>query len=308
MTSVMRWFALFGGCSLFFVLMGLFWLFRGAITRKREQLASRLLGDQPAAIRIKARRLREHEVSKLHLLLERAAVGVNPHGFLAICAGAVLFVTLAGAVSLNVAAGFVLGIATVAAVYFVVRLRADKRIQAVARQFPSALEMVTLSLRAGRGLEESIHVAAEQVEAPLSVELRRCYEECSMGKPVEEALTQLGTRWEPVRGIGLFVEAVSVLKQTGGNLVEVLDSIRKHVRSREAYESKHRAMTSEGRLSGRILMALPLVALVIQVFMAPEELRDMIASSGGRTVMLVACVLWGLGVLWVTRLTRPARY
>jgi tight adherence protein B len=308
MSAVQRWFALFGGCSLFFVLMGLFWLFRGAIARKREQLATRLLGDQPAAIRIKARRLRDDEASKLHLLLERAAVGINPHGFLAICAGAVLFVTLAGVLSLNAPAGLVLGVAAAVAVYFAVRLRADKRIQAVARQFPPALEMVTLSLRAGRGLEESIRLAAEQVEAPLSVELRRCYEECSMGKPVEEALAQLGTRWEPVRGIGLFVEAVAVLKQTGGNLVEVLDSIRKHVRSREAYESKHRAMTSEGRLSGRILMALPLVALVIQVFMAPEELKQMLASGGGRMVLLAACVLWGLGVLWVAKLTRPARY
>lgn len=312
MTALQRWIALFGAASFFFLLAALFWLLRTALRRRQRRLIERLVGQQAdtrpgsrqAVLRLRGNGPRQRLQRRLH----QAGIGVDPAAFLALCGGAALFVVLVGSLALeSLLAGIVLALALLFGVRLHVNRRRDHRLQLMARQLPAALEMMAFSLRAGRGLEESMRVAAEETEPPLAHELDRCHHEYTLGRPVEEALQQLDLRWPQVRGVHLFVEAVAVLKQSGGNLVEVMGSIRDQLRAHQAHRAKHRAMTSEGRLSGSILLALPLLALVIQVVLMPGQLTEMLGESSGRMVLLVAVGLWAAGALWVSRLTRSVR-
>ncbi len=305
------WIALFGALGLFCLLQGGFWLLRARVQRRGEQLGRLLRGQQSADApegRIKLRRAVSDErgaVERLRARLEKWGI-TSLSRLLARSAALVLGVgLLAGLLTGSVAGGLGVGAFAVLAVYGYLASRRARALERMRSQVPRALELMTFSLRAGNSLEEAVRVAAEEVDPPLALELQRCHQESEMGRPIETTLEQMRGRWPEVGALRFFVESVSVLKRTGGNLVEVMEQIGANLRAQAAFAARHRALTAEGRMSGRILMALPFLALGIEALTAPEQLQLMFESAAGRTVLVLAGLSWAVGSLWVARLTRP---
>jgi tight adherence protein B len=306
--SLSQWIALALGIALFFLLLALFWLARGA-RRRREELLIARLGIAPGpgqgpAIRIRSAAEERH--SALTAYLERCGYTVPAGRLLGACAaGSALAGLVAALATGSPLAGPVVAAVALLVVRIVIARRHGRRVRQVTEGLPVALELMILGLRAGQSLEQAIRSAAVEVEPPLSAELERCCQEHAMGRSVESALEQLRARWRPVRALATFVEAVVVLKRTGGNMIEVLETLVEGLRARATLEARHRALTSEGRTSGVILMLLPVAALVIQTTMAPEQLHAMAADGTGRLYLALAGALWLSGALWVSRLVRP---
>jgi tight adherence protein B len=319
MTGLSQWIAVALAIAVFFFLLALFWLVRG-LTRRKEEFLMHRLGVEPEVEKEPAIRIRsaaeEHEgriaatsaVRSLAAYLERCGFSIQVGRFIAVSAMSCSVVgILAVLVTGSSLSGPVMAAVALLAIYIVVSRRHGKRVQQINDQLPTALEMMIFSLRAGQNLEDAIKTAADEVEQPLSAELQRCHQEYVMGRPIESALQQLRVRWRPVRALTSFVEAVVVLKRTGGNIIEVMETLVENLRAHAAFEARHRALTAEGRTSGMILMLLPLAILVIQTTMAPKQLLSMLADETGRLFLFLAVGLWLLGILWVSHLVRPTR-
>jgi tight adherence protein B len=246
-------------------------------------------------------------VQRLEVVLAQAGMTVSARRFLSIL-GAVLALVLVAVtvVTANIISGAVFDLVFVVFVYIYVSARRRKRIGRIDEQLPQALELMIFGLRAGHPLEQAIQFVSTEMPDPLGTELRRCYEEYEMGRALEAALVDLSQRLDTSRALRTFVEAVVVLKQTGGNLVEVMEQIISTLRAQAAYEARYRALTAEGRTSGLILGALPLLILAAVLLVQPGYLGSLFSSSSGRIVLAVAFLLWGLGVIWLMRLVRPA--
>jgi tight adherence protein B len=310
------WIGVSTGIAVFFILLALFWLVRSLLRQREEQFRRRLGVQEPdnePNIRIRKKSGSGIRLSRAPSMLHRLRLTLNQGGiamssgrFLGLSLLAVLTVLLLATLATSsLLSGLVLAALAIFCIYALVMRRCQQRLRQVRAQLPVALEVMTFSLRAGHSLEEAIRMAAEEVEPPLSVELLRCHEEYALGRPIEVALRALRARFSAVRPLHAFVEAVVVLKRTGGNIIEVMETIVDNLRSQTAYEAKHRALTSEGRMSGLFLMALPLVTLAIQALSAPDQLELMVQGANGRFILLIAALLWVVGVVWIRRLVRP---
>jgi tight adherence protein B len=200
--------------------------------------------------------------------------------------------------------GVLLGLVTIFGIYFWVSRQRGKRLRQIDAQLPKALELMMFGLRAGHSLEDTIGFAARELTPPLAHELGRCHEEYELGRPIEDALMVLSARLEPCKALRTFVEAVMVLKQTGGNLIEVIEKIIEMLRAQAAFEARFRALTSEGRTSGMILGALPLIILCVVGLLQPAYLSTLVIDPAGWKVLAIAGVLWVTGILWMLRLLR----
>jgi tight adherence protein B len=96
---------------------------------------------------------------------------------------------------------------------------------------------------------------------------------------------------------------VVIQKETGGNLVEVLESIAATMRERFKFYSKLRALTAEGRLSGIILGALPFVVALAVTILNPEYVSEL-GRGVGRIILFSGLGLWSLGFLWIRALLK----
>jgi tight adherence protein B len=306
---------LFGAIALFCVLQALFWITRMRHRRRDEILLQQMRaaeygaddvdplrqgGDRGWAASLKI-------MQRVSGALAQAGIDMPVERFVLYNGMVVLFaVVLVTLATEEVTSGVVFGLVLMVGIYVYFSGRRKRRLSAIDEQLPQALELMIFGLRAGHTLEESIHFVAHEIPDPLASELRRCYEEYEMGRPITTALVHLSRRLAPCRALRTFVESVLVLKQTGGNMVEIMEQIIETLREQAAYEARYRALTAEGRTSGMILGSLPLLILAFVMLLQPGYIGSLFYDPGGRMILLFAVCLWGVGVAWLIRLVRPA--
>ena len=107
------------------------------------------------------------------------------------------------------------------------------------------------------------------------------------------------TRRTGVIELKIFVLAVLVQQQTGGNLSELLTKLASVVRERYLIRGKIRTLTAEGRMQGYMLAALPPLMLVLLMVLNPtyaavhlEHPNVLLATFGGEV----------LGILWIRKI------
>ncbi|MBK4733657.1 type II secretion system F family protein [Noviherbaspirillum pedocola] len=178
-----------------------------------------------------------------------------------------------------------------------------KRLTRIEAALPDALELMARSLRAGHALPGALRIAAEEAAEPLAAQLRIVVDEVDFGAPLPDALRDLAARL-PLTDIGCLVAALSVQRETGGNLPLLMASIADVVRERALLRDRIRVGTAEGRLSAWILGLLPLALGAAMHFLHPDFLRLLWDEPLGRRMLGAAALLMLVGVAWMRALVR----
>jgi tight adherence protein B len=175
------------------------------------------------------------------------------------------------------------------------------RLKKIAAQLPDALELVARALRAGHSLAAGMHVVAEEMPAPISVEFGRVYDEQNLGIPLEEAMKNMTDR-VPNLDLRFFVTSVAIQRQTGGDLSEILDKIGYVVRERYRILGQVKALTAEGRLSGVVLIALPFVLFFVMLHLKPDYVAVLWTERAGIKMSVFALIMQVLGALVIKKI------
>ncbi|HJZ60207.1 MAG TPA: type II secretion system F family protein [Gemmataceae bacterium] len=180
-------------------------------------------------------------------------------------------------------------------------LKRASRLKKFAGQLPDAMELVARALRAGHSLAAGMHVVAEEMPAPISKEFGRVYEEQNLGIPLEEAMKSMCDR-VPNLDLRFFVTSVAIQRQTGGDLAEILDRIGHVIRERFKILGQVKALTAEGRLSGVVLIALPIGLFIMMMWMKPDYIELLWKEPLGIKMSIAAVILMLLGSLAIKKI------
>jgi tight adherence protein B len=185
--------------------------------------------------------------------------------------------------------------------YLYVRWRRGRRLRKLEMQLPDAIDLIARAVRAGHPLSAALGMAAEEAPEPMASEFRITFEEQRFGLPFDEALLGLGDRME-IMDVRIFVTAILVQREVGGNLSEILETIAETMRARFSLKRQVRVYTAQGRLSGYTLAALPiLVGLVIAVI-NPSYMHILFHESVGRGLLVGAATMQLIGFLWIRKI------
>ncbi len=179
--------------------------------------------------------------------------------------------------------------------------RRKRRLKAFAVQLPDALDMLARALRSGQSLGAGIGMVASEVGPPLGEEFGRVFEEQNLGIPWEDSLDALTER-VPNLDLKFFATAVILQRQTGGDLAEILDKIASLIRDRFKIWGAVQALTGEGRLSGVVLMGLPVVLFFAVYRLNPEYVMVLFTDPMGKKMLAVAVFLQILGALTIRKI------
>ena len=179
--------------------------------------------------------------------------------------------------------------------------RRRQRLKAFAAQLPDAMDMLARGLRAGQGLGTGFSMVANEMPPPLGKEFGRVFEEQNLGISLEEALDSLTER-VPNLDLKFFVTAVVLQRQTGGDLAEILDKIGSLIRERFQIWGQVQSLTGEGRLSGVVLLALPVVLFVTLYKLNPGYVMVLFTDPMGRKMLAFAVVMQVLGALCIRKI------
>lgn len=184
---------------------------------------------------------------------------------------------------------------------FMARYKKQQRTLRFEEQFPDALDMLTSALRAGLALTAAIQVVAEEAPDPVGKEFRVLFEENRLGLDMKHAVQMMAERVDSAEA-RLFATALILQRETGGNLAEVLDGTAAVIRDRFRILRDVRTMTAQARLSGGILMLLPLALAVAIMIIAPDYLVGLAHDPQGKYLVPVALFLQLTGFLLMRRI------
>lgn len=175
------------------------------------------------------------------------------------------------------------------------------RLNKFAAQLPDAMELIARALRAGHSLAAGMHVVGEEMPQPISTEFNRCYEEQNLGIPLDDSLRNLCERI-PNLDLRFFVTSVLIQRQTGGDLAEILDKISHIIRERFKILGQVQALTGEGRISGIVLMALPIALFFVVYHLNPDYIMLLFTDPLGRKMIAAATVLQVMGAIAIKKI------
>jgi tight adherence protein B len=238
----------------------------------------------------------------LRVFLEQGSISLSPSKFLLICAG----LGLAGGaacIAMRAHVAIVPFVALTMAALPIVWAwwKRKRRLKKFGAQLPDALELVARALRSGHSLAAGFHLVGEEMSEPLGDEFARVYEEQNLGIPLEEALENMVTR-VPNLDLRFFATAVTIQRQSGGDLAEILDKIGHLVRERFKIWGQIQALTGEGRLSGIVLLALPPVLFVTMYRLNPGYVMMLFDDPMGKQMLAAAIVMQAIGALVIRKI------
>jgi tight adherence protein B len=178
----------------------------------------------------------------------------------------------------------------------------SRRAKALNDQLPEALDFLSRALKAGHSLSTGLQMMADELPNPLAAEFRQCYDQHSLGQSLDDALKDTAGRIEST-DFAFFVTAVLIQRQTGGDLSEVLRNISGMIRQRVRLHQQVRAKTAEGRFTGYIMVAFPVVMFFIASTLNPEYSQILLHTPTGLRMVAVAFGLQMAGLLAIRKIT-----
>lgn len=188
--------------------------------------------------------------------------------------------------------------------YFLLNRRAEKRTMRLVEQLPDALDLMSRAIQAGVGLSDAFRLAAEEMEPPVAIEFARVFEEIRFGRDFREAFQGMIARNPRVFDLRLMVSSILLQRETGGNLIEILDNISETIRGRFTFQQKVRAMTSEAKFTAIILGSLPIFVTVILLVMSPEYLMILFTDLRGNVILAGCGIMYGTGTVIMRDLSK----
>lgn len=183
------------------------------------------------------------------------------------------------------------------------RRKRSVRIKQFEEQFPEALDLLSRAMRAGHAFQTALGTAADEMSAPVGVELKKVFDQQNFGLPLNDALKELAERI-PLVDVKFFVTAIAIQRESGGNLAEILDNLSHVVRERFKVQRQVRTHTAHGRFTGFVLLALPAALAVALSFIAPDQMDLLFKEPMGRMMLGVAMVMQTVGFFWIRQVVK----
>lgn len=178
---------------------------------------------------------------------------------------------------------------------------AAKRLKKIEAQFPVALDVLVRGLRAGYPVSGALELVVNEMPDPLASELGLVLAEMNYGAPLRDALEGFASRVQTA-DINMFVVSVAIQTETGGSLAEILDGLTRVIRDRAAMVLKVRALASEGKMTGTLLTAMPIITFVGVFTSQPSFYLDVVDDPWFMPGTLGVIFLYVLGVVIMRRL------
>jgi tight adherence protein B len=242
--------------------------------------------------------------ARLESILEQTELEMTVAGLLGYCGAGAFLGLILGLLSDGGLLSVILVLLFGGLPFMFVLFMRSRRSKKLSEQLPDALEMMARSLRAGHALSSAFKMVATEMPTPVSVEFGRAFESQELGLPFEKAVADMTKRAPENQDLKIFALSVIVQKETGGNLVEIIEKIADTVRARYRFQGKLAGLTAEGRMSSYIVGALPFLTLVFMLFANRPYVMPLFTTEAGHYILGAALFMWTLGFLWMKSMNK----
>lgn len=173
----------------------------------------------------------------------------------------------------------------------------QRRVKVYQSQMVDGLNLLANGIRAGLSMPQAIGMIVDEMPPPISQEFNLVLQQTRIGVPLDEALENLNKRVQTPDN-QMFITSVNILRETGGNLAEVFDTIVIVIRERIRLQQKIDTYTAQGMFQGMVIFSMPYALILINGSSDPEYLSLLFTTPMGILMFVLIMLTSGVG-LWV---------
>jgi tight adherence protein B len=214
-----------------------------------------------------------------------------------------VFALIAAAVVLVLTKNVIFAVLALAVAAFlhapIIHVKKAMRIKKFTNQLADFLILVVNSLRAGQSFMQGCNVAVGESPNPIAAEFKQVIKEVNLGMPEADSLENLLTR-VPSEELKIVVSGYIIQRKVGGNLAEILEKTAETIRERIKIQGQINTLTTQGKLSGCIVAALPFVIAFAVSAINPEYMQPLLGTIPGYVVcaFAIGMQLTGAFIIW----------
>jgi len=243
-------------------------------------------------------------VDKLQKKLWSSGLNITLSGFLLI--GGILsalvfafnFVIQESSIWLSLPLGLVIGFGLPYAYVF---MKSSKQQKVFGEQLVPAIDLISRGLQAGHPAAVALEMVSKEMPDPIGSEFGLAMDEINYGLERNVALNNMAERF-PNGDLRFFNSALEVQRETGGNLVHVLNNLSSVIRERRAMRKKVWALSSEGRFTALIVGLLPIGLVLIISTLSPTYYTENADDPAFLIGMCFPVVFYFLGMYTIWKM------
>lgn len=176
-----------------------------------------------------------------------------------------------------------------------------RRIKLFNAQLVDALQAMSNAIKAGLTFAQAVEAVSKEAKAPLQQEFGLFVKEVKLGVSIEDALTNMARRVGS-DDMELVATSTNIARGLGGNMAEMFETISATIRERFRLEGKIDALTSQGRLQGWVVAAMPLILGLGYNYLRPDLTQPMFEHPFGWILVIVILIMEALGIFIIRKI------
>ena len=181
-----------------------------------------------------------------------------------------------------------------------IRTIRQRRMRQIEEILPDAIDLFTRAMRAGHNIHSGLQVLSEETPEPLGGEFKKVVEDLALGSAVGEALHNLGDR-VPLLDLRFFSTGIVLQRETGANIVTVMENLSAVIRERLQLRARLRSHTAQQRFSAALLCGLPIVTGGAFYFLRYEYISVLWLTELGSKFLIYGILSEIVGILLIRK-------
>ncbi len=167
--------------------------------------------------------------------------------------------------------------------------------------FPNTIDLIVRAVRAGIPAVQAISVAGNDADEPVRSEFRLIGDRLRLGADLQDVLDKAVERIQ-IADFSFFSVCLLLQRETGGALTETLENLANIIRARVDIRLKIVALTGEGRITSKIIAAVPFFILGFMYLTNADYVAILFNTAAGRKLMMIAAGLLFVGMVLINKI------
>jgi len=159
------------------------------------------------------------------------------------------------------------------------------------------------AFKSGKNILEAIEIVKNELNGPLKDEYKKIYIDLTYGLEIDVVFDRFYDRVK-LDDIKYISSSLTLLNQTGGNIVKVFNSIENNFYDKKVLNEELEALTSSSKLMYKMLMFIPIIIVIVLFSLNPLYFLPLFNSAVGIIIIIFALILYISYAIIINRITK----
>ncbi|USG63040.1 type II secretion system F family protein [Sneathiella marina] len=166
-------------------------------------------------------------------------------------------------------------------------------------QLPEAIDIIVRGAQLGKSISQNLSIVGEEMPAPAGPIFRQLSHQLSLGVDLETALLSM-REISNIKEIQFLATTLALQREFGGEYAKILEDLSRLLRDRQAHILKSKALTSEARLSAKVISAMTIAVLGFLAITNETQFEFLLHDPSGRLLLLYCLISNVVGLFSVS--------